>query len=313
MSQYELAIIGGGPAGLTAGIYASRARIETVLVEKAICGGQILITDEIENFPGFPAGTKGPELAESMEKQALKFGLTVKNNQVLSVASNPDRSYTLTLDSGQPLQVKSIIISSGARWNSLNVPGEKEFIGRGVSYCGTCDGPLCRNKDVVVVGGGDTAIEDALFLTRFASKVTVIHRRDRLRAAKILQERALKNDKMEFVFNAVPLEICGDKMVESIKVKNVLSGDIRLITCKGVFVLIGMVPNSEMVKDMVKRDDKGYIVVDSDMCTSCEGVFAAGDVTRKSLRQVVTATGDGASAAYSAQHYIDRLKGVEYK
>lgn len=312
---YEVIIIGGGPAGLTAGLYARRARMKTLLIEKALCGGQILTADTIENYPGFPDGIKGPELAEWMLKQAEHFGLERKDAGAESLVreDGKDAVFTVGLSEGDEVSALSVIIASGARWNRLNIPGESELAGRGVSYCATCDGPLFKAKEVVVVGGGDTALEDALFLTRFAGKVTVLHRRDRLRAAGILQERARANKKISFCLNSVATEIIGKNKVEAIRTKNVNDGTIKDLKADGVFVLIGLSPNSGFAKEVVKLDDKGYIITDDDMRTSAEGVFACGDVRAKLLRQVVTAAGDGAVAAFSAQHYIERLKEAEYK
>lgn len=312
---YEVAIVGGGPAGLTAGLYTCRARLKTILVERALCGGQVLITDKIENFPGFPAGVKGPELGEWMFKQASHFGLEVVTADVEKVTAvkGRDKGFVVELAGGKDIEAISVIMASGARWNELNVPGEKELLGRGVSYCATCDGPLFRNKELVVVGGGDTALEDAIFLTRFASKVTVVHRRDKLRATKILQERAHAEKKIEFCLNSVATKIEGESRCTGVEVKDVRTGAHKRISADGVFVLIGTTPNSAAVKGLVDMDEGGYIKCDDDMKTSVDGMFACGDVRRKLLRQVVTAAGDGATAAFSAQHYVERLKGVEYK
>jgi thioredoxin reductase (NADPH) len=310
--MHDIAIIGGGPAGLAAGLYACRARMDTVLVEKAICGGQILVTDTIENYPGFPDGIKGPDLAEWMFRQASHFGLRVVTSDAVKVSGKPG-AFSVDLSDGKAVGSAAVIVATGARWNSLGIPGEKELTGRGVSYCATCDAPLFKGKELVVIGGGDTAIEDTLFLTKFAGKVTVVHRRDRLRATKILQERALANPKVEFCFNSVATSILGGARVEGVAVKDVNTGAERTIKASGVFVLIGMTPNSDVVKGLVGMDDKGYIICDDDMRTSVEGVFACGDVRKKLLRQVITASGDGATAAFSAQHYVERLKGTEYK
>lgn len=312
---YDVIVIGGGPAGLTAGIYLARARTKTVLLEKAICGGQILVTDKIENFPGFPDGVKGPELAEGMSKQAARFGLEVKTKEVEGITPKKDSSepFLVRLAGGEEARALALVISTGARWNSLNIPGEKELTGRGVSYCATCDGPLFRGKEAVVVGGGDTALEDALFLTRFADKVTIVHRRERLRAVKILQERASANKKIELCLNSVASEVIGKNKVEALKIKDVSSGAEKTLRCDGVFVLIGITPNSKMVKGILKLDERGYIITDDDMRTSVNGIFACGDVRKKLLRQVVTAAGEGAAAATGAQAYVDHLKGTEYK
>lgn len=307
---YEIVIVGGGPAGLTAGLYAARARMKAVLVEKMLCGGQILVADTIENFPGFPDGIKGPELAEWISKQAAHAGLESKICEVKKILPKKDKKgpFGIELSDGAEIGALSIIVATGARWNALNIPGEKELCGRGVSYCATCDGPLFKGKDIVVVGGGDTALEDALFLTKFANKVTVVHRRDKLRATKILQERARANKKIHFQLDSVAVEVKGSARVEALEIKDVNSGKASQIKADGVFVLIGITPNAGLVSDMVKTDDKGYIITDDEMRTSADGIFACGDVRRKLLRQVVTAAGDGATAAFSAEHYVEGLK-----
>lgn len=312
---YDLAIIGGGPAGLTAAIYSCRARMKTILIEKMACGGQILIADMIENFPAFPDGIKGPALADLMLKQAEHFGLKTETGEAKQILlkKGEKEPFIIEIGSGKKLSALSLIIATGARWNSLGIPGEAKLTGRGVSYCATCDGPLFKNKDVVVVGGGDTALEDALFLTRFAGKVTIVHRRDRLRATKILQERALSNKKIELCLSSVATEVTGENKVEGLRVKDVNTGEAKEIKASGVFVLIGVTPNSDVVKGIVRADEKGYVICDDDMRTSVNGIFACGDVRKKLFRQVVTATGDGATAAFSAQNYVDCLKGTEYK
>lgn len=312
---YDIVIIGGGPAGLTAGIYVARARMNAVLLEKASCGGQALTADTIENFPGFPDGIKGPELAEWMQKQAEHFGLAIETREVKNIIPKKSEKepFTITLADGKDIRALSLIIATGARWNSLGVRGEKELTGRGVSYCATCDGPLFKGKDVAVIGGGDTALEDALFLTKFVNKLTVIHRRDRLRAAKILQERAFANKRIEFRYNSIAVEVIGKNKVEAVKIKDVNTGREETLKTAGVFVLIGISPNSGIVKGIVKLDENGYVVSDENMHTSQDGIFVCGDVRKKLLRQVVTAAGEGAAAAVSAKIYVERIKGVEYK
>ena len=314
-SCHDIVIIGGGPAGLTAGLYASRARMKAVLLERMICGGQAAIADTIENFPGFPDGIKGADLAEWMAKQAVHFGLAVREGEARRIIAKKEKAPTfgIELADGQALESYSIIVASGARWNTLNIPGERELSSRGVSYCATCDGPLFRGKNVVVVGGGDTALEDAIFLTKFAKSVTIVHRKARLRAAKILQERALANKKIALRLNSVATEITGKDRVEALKIKDVDTGKEGAIRTDGVFILIGLTPNSDVVKGIVSMDEKGYIICDDEMRTSVDGIFACGDVRKKLLRQVVTAAGDGATAAFSAEHYVERLKGTEYK
>ena len=311
-NAYDLIIIGGGPAGLTAALYACRARLKTVLVEKMLCGGQILVADTVENFPGFPEGIKGPVLAEWIFKQASHFGLEVNTAEVTGIdkKGGGKESFTVHLRSGETLQALSLVIATGATWNLLDIPGEKKLTGRGVSYCATCDGPLFKDKEVVVIGGGDTALEDAIFLTKFAHKVTVVHRRDKLRATKILQERAFANKKIEFRFDSIPIEIKGTDRVESVEIKNVKTDESEAVKAEAVFVLVGMAPNSDAVKTIIKLDEKGCIVTDDDMRTSVEGIFACGDVRKKLLRQAITAAGDGATAAFSAEHYIEGLRGA---
>ena len=312
---YDIMIAGGGPAGLTAGIYSARARMKTLLLEKMICGGQVLMADLIENFPGFPCGTNGPELADLMLKQAGAAGLEISTREVKKITLKKDEKDPFVIETaeGDTFKALSVIISTGAKWNALGVPGEERLRGRGVSYCATCDGPLFKNKDIVVVGGGDTALGDAIFLTRFANKVTVVHRRDKLRAARILQERALMNKKIELCLKSVVTEINGNVRVEGIKVKSVSTNEERTIKADGVFVLVGLSPNSGIFKGLLEFDEKGYIGSDEDMRTSVDGIFACGDVRKKSLRQIVTAAGEGATAAVSAEHYVERLKGTEYK
>lgn len=311
---YDIIIIGGGPAGLTAGIYSARARMKTLLLEKMICGGQVLMADLIENFPGFPCGTKGPELADLMLKQAEALGLEISTRDVkkITLKKNERDPFIIETAEGDIFKALSVIISTGANWNALGVPGEENLKGRGVSYCATCDGPLFKNKDIVVVGGGDTALGDAIFLTRFANKVTIVHRRDKLRAAKILQERVLMNKKIELCLKSVVTEITGNAKVEEIKVKNVSTNEEKAIKADGVFVLIGLSPNSGIFKGLLKLDEKGYIGSDEDMRTSIDGIFACGDVRKKLLRQIVTAAGEGATAAISAEHYVEKLKGTAY-
>ena len=309
--DYDVIIIGGGPAGLTAAIYTSRARLKTLVIESYSVPGQAIITDSIENFPGFPEGINGFELVEKFKKQAGKFGaeLIVKNVEKIEQYKDgwkikaEDKTYT-TL---------SIIIATGARPRKLDVPGEDRFTGKGVSYCATCDGALYKDKDVVVVGGGDTAIDEALFLTKFAKKVTLIHRRDRLRATKILQERALANKKMEFAWESNVIEILGKDKVKGVKTKNIKTKKDTDLPCDGVFVFVGYEPNTDLTKGLLKLDKKSYILAADDMNTSKKGIFACGDCRKKLLRQVVTACGDGATAAFNAQQYVEKLKGTAYE
>jgi len=310
---YDVAIIGGGPAGLTAALYLCRARMKAVLIERLMCGGQILIADMIENYPGFPHGVKGPDLAEHFEKQALHCGLKLEYGEVCGIVQKKTEKepFTVELAGGKNVHALSVIIATGADWNKLNIPGEKELTGRGVSYCATCDGPMCNGKEVVVVGGGDTAIGEAVFLTKFAHKVTIVHRRDKLRATKIIQERAAENKKIAMCLNSVPVEILGKSKVEGVKVRDVKTGQEKTIRADAVFVLIGLKPNSGPVKYIVKTDDNGCVITDEDMNTSVDGIFACGDVRKKLLRQIVTAAGDGATAAFNAEAYVECVKETE--
>jgi thioredoxin reductase (NADPH) len=311
--DYDIVIIGGGPGGYTAGIYAARAARKTLLIEGAGTVSQITITDIIENYPGLPDGIGGFELMQLFKKQALKFGLEVVPKDVTTVRKISDGPVIWEVTAGNKVyKTLSIIAATGAMWRSLGVPGEAEFVGRGVSYCATCDGPFYRNRDVVVVGGGDTAIQEALFLTHFARKVIVIHRRDRLRAAGMLQNRAFAEKKIEFVWNSTVAEITGADFVTGVKVKDVISGAISEIAADGAFIFVGRLPYTEIFKGLVAMDKTGFLITDENMRTNADGIFAAGDCRAKLFRQVVTAAGDGANAVNSAELYIDEVKGQTY-
>jgi len=311
---YDVIIIGGGPAGLTAGIYTTRARLSTILIEKLGIGGQASTTDRIENYPGFVGGVSGPELVHNMEEQAKSFGMRTVSGVVTRIdfSDKGKIKKVFVNDEPEPCQCLSIIIAAGNEQRRLGVPGEKEYTGKGVSYCATCDGAFFRDLDIAVVGGGDVALEEAVFLTRFAKKIYIIHRRDRLRATKILQERAFSNKKIEFIFDSVVDEIFGQAMVDGVKVRNLKTGERKALEVNGVFVFIGWTPSLSFVGDIVERSEDGYIIVDKEMRTSREGIFACGDCCKKNLRQIVTACGDGATAAYSAQHYVQGIKGEGY-
>lgn len=311
--DYDTIIIGGGPAGYTAGIYAARSGLKTLLVEGAATVSQITITDLIENYPGIPNGINGFDLMQLFKKQALNFGLETIAKDVYSIKKNADAPviWDITVED-KSFKALSVIAATGAQWNKLGVPGEEEFAGKGVSYCATCDGPFYRNKDVVVVGGGDTAIQEALFLTHFAKKVTVIHRRDRLRAAAILQKRAFAEKKIEFAWNAKLAQITGQQFVTGVNAADVKTGKINKIEAEGVFIFVGRIPHTGLFQDILKLDAGGYIITDDNMHTSAAGIFAAGDCRAKQFRQVVTAAGDGANAIYSAELYVDELKGESY-
>ncbi len=299
----DLVIIGGGPAGLTAGIYAARARLDTLLIEKLGQGGQILLTDWIENYPGFPDGVSGFELADLFGKQATRFGLEILNGEVVGIRS--DKNFKIVDLGNQTIKCRSIIIATGASPARLGVEGEDTYTGKGVSFCATCDGPFYREKIVAVVGGGNSAVEEALFLTKFAQKVYIIHRRDELRATKILQERAFNNEKIEIIWDTVLDKIEGDdKGVNNLKIKNVKTGKISDLKVDGVFIFIGTLPNAGYVPEEIERNSRGFLITDDNMETSVPGIFAAGDVRAKLLRQIVTAVGDGATAAFAAEQYI---------
>ncbi|NQS75964.1 MAG: thioredoxin-disulfide reductase [Peptococcaceae bacterium] len=306
MDKRDLVIIGGGPAGLTAGIYASRASIDTVILERGVPGGLVISTNLIENYPGFSEGVSGPDLMIQMEKQAKRFGCQIMSAHVEKIETG-DQEFHLRTDSGEII-TRAVILASGVQPQMLGVTGEKELIGRGVSYCATCDGPFYRNKSVAVIGGGDAAVEEAIFLTRFAEKVFVIHRRGELRAIKILQQRAFENPKIEFIWHSVADEILGQKLVEGIRVRDVRDSSKKTLKVNGVFIYVGNKPNSLLLQDLVKTDEKGYIVTDENMQTTIKGVFAAGDVRQKLLRQVVTAVADGATAAFAAEKHLTELK-----
>ncbi len=312
---YDAIIIGGGPAGLTAGIYLCRARMNTLLIEKALPGGQAILTEIVENYPGFPQGITGPELMQKIEEQALRFGLKIEYGEVVKVEIKEEKQgkiKTVKTDN-QEYKTLAIILASGAEASKLEVPGEEELRGRGVSYCATCDAPFFKDQKIVVVGGGDMAIEEALYLTKFVREATIIHRRDRLRATKILQERVFSNTKINFAWDSVVTKILGKEKVESVLVQNKKTSEEKVISCQGVFVFVGNIPNSKFLNELIKLDKKSYILTDDNMLTSQEGIYACGDVRKKILRQVVTACGEGATAAFAAQKYIEELKGVSYK
>jgi len=309
---YDAIIIGGGPAGLTAGIYLSRARMDTLLIEKALPGGQAILTEIIENYPGFPHGIAGPELMQKMEEQAVRFGLKIEYGEVEEVKIKEDKVKIVKINN-QEYKTLTIILASGAEASKMEVSGEEELRGRGVSYCATCDAPFFKHQKIVVVGGGDTAIEEALYLTKFVWEITIIHRRDRLRATKILQERVFANKKINFAWDSVVTKVLGKEKVEGILIQNKKTGEEREISCQGVFVFVGNIPNSKFINELIKLDQMGYILTDGNMMTSQEGIYACGDVRKKLLRQVVTACGEGATAAFAAQKYIEELKGVSYR
>ena len=314
-AMYDVIIAGGGPAGLTAGIYAARSNLKTLLIRSAYKTSLITTTDLIENYPGFPEGIGGPEIVERFTAQALRFGLEIIDDDISAVSKtvvNNQDAWEVTT-SGAVYSSLALIVSTGTEYARLNVPGEEEFMGRGVSFCATCDGPFYRDGRLAVVGGGDTAIQESLYLTNFASSVTVIHRRDRLRATAVLQDRARANPKISFEWNAVVLEITGDSAVNAIRLADVRDPSMtKVLSVDGVFIFTGNIPNTGIFKGIMDMDAQGYIKVDAHMRTSARGIFAGGDCTDKILRQVVTACGDGATAAFAAYEYVSTLKGTSY-
>ncbi len=303
--DFDLVIIGGGPAGLAAGLYAARAKLDAVLLEKVVPGGQILITDWIENYPGFPEGISGPDLVYKLTEQVNKFNLKIESEEVLGVDfSHPIKKIQLR---DRTILTHTILIATGAFPKKLGIPGEDLFYGKGVSFCATCDGPFYKDEILAAVGGGDTAVQESVFLTRFAKKVYLIHRRDELRAEAILQERALSNNKIEFIWDSIVTRINGLTNVESITIENVKTGDTKDVPVNGCFIWVGILPNTAFLKDTLDLDEFGFIKVNEAMETSVPGVFAAGDVRNTPLRQIVTAVGDAAIAAVSAEHYIENI------
>jgi len=300
--EYDVVIIGGGPAGLTAGIYAGRGGLKTVILEKGLPGGQISQTDEVENYPGFPEGITGPELANRMAEQARKFGAEVVMDEVQGLEKTDEGFLVKAFE--RNYKARSVIIATGANPRMLGVPGEEKFYGRGVSTCATCDGFFYRDKEVVVVGGGDAAVEEGIFLTKFASKVTIIHRRDELRANKVAQERAFANPKIEFLLSHVVTEILGEESVTGVRVKNLKTGEEYVFPTDGVFVFVGSVPNTDFLKGVVELRPDGYVAVSEEIYTSVPGVFAAGDVADPIYKQLATSVGAGTRAAMTAEKWL---------
>ncbi|MBC8208921.1 MAG: thioredoxin-disulfide reductase [Desulfobulbaceae bacterium] len=305
-THYQLIILGGGPAGLTAGLYAARARLDHLLIEKGAEGGQVLLTDWVDNYPGFPEGLSGFELSEKMAAHAKRFDLQtlIANVTATDLSSSPKQ---LTLEDGQTLTCDTLIICTGARPRLLDVPGEQEMTGKGVSYCATCDAPFYRGQRVVVVGGGNTAVQEASHLTKFADQVTIIHRRDTLRATGIIQEKAFANPKIDYIWNSRVTAIEGEKGVERIQLVN-NDGEKSTLPTDGIFVLVGVIPNNGALPlDLLAADEYGFIPTDGEMRTAVPGVMAAGDIRSKEVRQIINAAGEGATAVLSAEHYLNSL------
>lgn len=301
----DLIIIGAGPAGLTAGLYAARACLKTLLFERLSPGGQVLTTDRIENYPGFPEGISGFELVDRMKRQAEAFGLEIKGQEVLSLNLSSNKKIVTTTKG--TFEAKSIILTCGANPRKIGIEGETLLTGKGVSYCATCDGPFYRDQDVVVIGGGDSAVEEALFLTRFVNKIYLVHRRDELRATKLLRDRVMAEDKIDIIWDTIPLKVIGKAGVEGVELQNVKTNKQTQIPAQGLFIFVGYTPNTGLIKDHLEMDKAGFVLTDQNMQTSIPGVFAAGDIRSKILRQISTAVGEGASAAFAAEKYLDEL------
>jgi thioredoxin reductase (NADPH) len=306
--HYELIILGGGPAGLSAGLYAARARIDHLMIEKGATGGQVLLTDWVDNYPGFPEGISGFDLVEKMTEHAKRFDLNMLTAEVIKVDLSDEKRKVLHLVGEETVNCDSLIICTGASANTLDIPGEHELRGKGVSYCGTCDAPFYRNMHVAVAGGGNTAIQEAVYLTKFASRVTVIHRRDELRATKILQELAFANEKIDFIWNSQVTSIEGETGVERI---NLIAkdGSTSSLDVEGVFIFVGVTPNNTALPlDLLKAGKGGFVPIDIETRTAVPGVMAAGDICDKDVRQIINAAGEGAVAVLAAENYIQGLK-----
>jgi thioredoxin reductase (NADPH) len=299
---YDVVIIGGGPAGLAAGLYCARSRLNTLLIEKGIMGGQITNAERVENYPGFPKGISGIDLGQLIHEQAVSYGLETLLAEVTKVA--PSQRHNLVSTSEGDFVAESIIVASGSQYRKLGVPGEDKLVGKGVSYCATCDGPLFKGKALAVIGGGDAAITEALYLSKFASSVKIIHRRDQLRASKIFQERAMAEPKIEFIWDTVVTQIEGDGLVKQLVLKNTRNDKISTLELAGVFVAIGSEPNSAQWQGLLPLDERGYVITNELMETEIPGIFAAGDIRHNSARQAITAAGDGATAAISAERFL---------
>jgi len=304
--MYDLVIIGAGPAGLTAALYAGRYRLKTLLLERMGFGGQIVFSSKIENYPGFPGGISTQELIDKFKQQVDGLEIEIQIGEVFEVAPSfklEKPVYNIKTKEAS-YETRCVIVASGALPKKLCIPGEDRFTGRGVSYCGTCDGPLFKDKDILIIGGGDRATEEAIFLTSYAKTVTLVHRRAQLRASKILEEKARANPKIKFVLDCVIEEIIGKEKVEAAKIRNLKTNAGCIISCQGVFIFVGIIPNTGFAKKLLNTDESGFIIVDQGSRTSQEGIFACGDCVKKSLYQVITACGEGAVAAASCQRYL---------
>lgn len=304
--MYDLIIIGAGPAGLTAALYAGRFYMHTLILEKMAPGGQIILSPTIENYPGFPGGISTQELMDRFKKQVDDLGIKIELEEVTEIVSSFKLKTPLYIvkTKSKSHETKSIIIASGAQAKKLGLESEERLVGRGVSYCGTCDGPLYREKEIAVIGGGDRSIEEAIFLSSYAKKVTIIHRREELRASKILEEKARNNPKINFVLDSIVEEIVGQNKVEALRIKNVKTGVETQLNCQGVFIFVGIKPNTVFLKNLLEIDENGFIITDEKMRSSKEGIYACGDCRKKTLYQVVSACGEAAVATDSAHKYL---------
>jgi len=309
---YDLIIIGAGPAGLTAAIYAQRARLNTVVLEKLTPGGQILLSEKIENYPGFPEVISAQKLMKQVQKQAENLGTKLKHEEARSIALEDEKKIIHT-SGGKKYKTLAVIIATGAETRRLGIEREKEFIGRGISYCATCDAPFFRNQQVAVVGGGNIALQEALYLSKFAEKIYLVHRRGMLRGEKILQERITKNPKIEIIWRSVVDQIYGEEKVKGVKLKNLKTKKTHNLPCSGLFIFVGLKPNTEFVQNILELDEKGFIKTGENLESSRRGIFACGDVRKNLLKQVIVACGEGALATHMAEKYINEVKGIEYK
>lgn len=302
--RFDVVIVGAGPAGLTAGIYCSRFSLDTLIIDKNPGAGQLAVIDFIENYPGFEDGISGFDLLNKMRQQAERFGVRFVDAEVVDIDI---QNLTSITDEGKRFFSKAVILATGSKPKPLGVKGENELLGKGVSYCATCDGPLFRGKEIVVVGGGDSAVGEAIFLSKFARGLKLIHRRDKLRAAAILQERLFNNKNVKVIWNSVVTEICGKEEVSAVKIMDVNTKAVSNISADGVFIFVGTIPNTEFLKGKLELDRDGFIITDHNTQTSVKGIYACGDVRSKPLRQIVTACAEGAQAAFSCYHYIEEI------
>jgi len=313
MTEDDIIIVGAGAAGLTAALYASRAGMKVKLLEKAAVGGQMLLTETVENFPGFPEGVKGLELSMSFKAQVLKLGLGVIACEVRDIQPTKGQDGYSVKTKNKVYKAHSVILACGASPKRLGIPKEEAFTGRGISYCATCDGPLFRGREIIVVGGGNAACEEALYLSKLASKVVLIHRRDRLRADKVLQDKIKANSKINLILSARVVEILEEEdNLRGVKIEDLRTAKHRNIFCEGLFIFVGFKPNTDFLKQLVKKDSQGFIITDQNLTTSRQGIFACGDCRLRALRQIVTACGEGAEAAIASRNYVEHLKGTAY-